>query len=121
MRYQVTTRLTPREALEQALADFGPGGLGLQILSQTNLSLGFQGGGGYIADGLPGAKTTLELRPVSGICCAALHNLGPWRCPEAALVASQRAHTSRPASGTILDDSGIRRKFDMGTTPSASR
>ena len=25
MRYQVTTPLTPREALEQALADFGPG------------------------------------------------------------------------------------------------
>lgn len=49
MRYQVTTTLTPREALEQALADFGPGGLGLQITSQTNLSLGFQGGGGYIA------------------------------------------------------------------------
>ena len=49
MRYQVITTLTPREALEQALADFGPGGLGLQITSQTNLSLGFQGGGGYIA------------------------------------------------------------------------
>ena len=45
MRYAVTTPLTPREALEQALADFGPGGLGLQITSQTNLSLGFQGGG----------------------------------------------------------------------------
>ena len=44
MRYQVTTSLTPREALEQALADFGPGGLGLQLTSQTNLSLVFQGG-----------------------------------------------------------------------------
>ena len=34
MRYQVTTTLTPREALEQALADFGPGGLGLQSTSK---------------------------------------------------------------------------------------
>jgi hypothetical protein len=62
MRYQVTTPLTPREALEQALADFGPSGLGLQLTSQTNLSLVFQGGGGHIAVTVePGAKTTLEL------------------------------------------------------------
>jgi len=62
MRYQVTTPLTPREALEQALADFGPGGLGLQLTSQTNLSLVFQGGGGHIAvTAEPGAPTTLEL------------------------------------------------------------
>jgi hypothetical protein len=31
MQYQVTTPLTPREALEQALAAFGPSGLGLQL------------------------------------------------------------------------------------------
>ena len=49
MRYQVTTSRTPCEALEQALADLGPGGLGLQLTSQTNLSLVFQGGGGHIA------------------------------------------------------------------------
>ncbi len=62
MRYQVTTPLTPREALEQALADFGPGGLGLQRMSQTNLSLVFQGGGGHIAvTAEPGATTTLEI------------------------------------------------------------
>jgi len=42
MPYQVTTTLTPREALAQALSDFRPGGLGLQTTSQTNLSLGFQ-------------------------------------------------------------------------------
>ena len=29
MRYEVVTELTPRQALEQALADFGSGGLGL--------------------------------------------------------------------------------------------
>ena len=28
MRYQTTTELTPRQALEQALAAFGPGGVG---------------------------------------------------------------------------------------------
>ena len=62
MRYQVTTPLTPREALEQALADFGPSGLGLQLTSQTNLSLVLQGGGGHIAvTAEPGAKTTLEI------------------------------------------------------------
>lgn len=62
MRYQVTTARTPREALEQALADFGPGGLGLQLTSQTNLSLVFQGGGGHIAvTAEPGAQTTLDI------------------------------------------------------------
>jgi hypothetical protein len=62
MRYQVTTSLTPREALEQAFADFGSGGLGLQLTSQTNLSLIFQGGGGHIAvTAEPGAKTMLEI------------------------------------------------------------
>ena len=62
MRYHVTTSLTPREALEQALADFGPSGLGLQLMSQTNLSLVFQGGGGHIAvTAEPGAKTTLDI------------------------------------------------------------
>ena len=49
MRYQAVTALTPYQALAQALAVFGPGGLGVQIASQTNLCLGFQGGGGYIA------------------------------------------------------------------------
>ena len=62
MRYQTTTELTPRQALEQALADFGPGGVGLQITSQSNLGLVFQGGGGHIAvTAQPGAETTLEL------------------------------------------------------------
>ena len=43
MHYQTTTELTPRQALDQALADFGPGGVGLQITSQSNLGLVFQG------------------------------------------------------------------------------
>ena len=62
MRYEVGTELTPREALEQALAAFGPGGLGLHIVSQANLGLAFQGGGGYIALTVqPGGTTTVEL------------------------------------------------------------
>jgi hypothetical protein len=108
MRYQVTTTLTPREALEQALTDFGPGGLGLQTTSQTNLSLGFQGGGGYIAvTAQPGAKTTLELetrkwdyavqRFMARVQRRRLWWQRWWR--------RQPPDTSRPASFTILDDS----------------
>ena len=62
MRYETTTTMTPREALQQALATFGPGGLGLQVVAQHNLALVFQGGGGYVAvTAHPGTKTTLEL------------------------------------------------------------
>ena len=45
MRYEVTTALTPREALEQAAAYFGPGGMGLHVVSQTphSLVLGWRG------------------------------------------------------------------------------
>jgi hypothetical protein len=49
MRYEVTTGLTPRETLEQAIAYFGRGGVGLQAISQTPHSLLFQGGGGHVA------------------------------------------------------------------------
>jgi len=62
MRYEVTTGLTPREALDHAITYFGPGGAGLQLLAQTPLSLVFQGGGGHVAMTVqPGACTTLEL------------------------------------------------------------
>jgi hypothetical protein len=108
MRYQVTTSLTPREALEQALADFGPSGLGLQLTSQTNLSLVFQGGGGHIAvTAEPGAKTTLDIEtrewdyPVEQFM-ARVQRRRPWwqrwwhRKPPG---------TSRPASFTVLNKS----------------
>jgi hypothetical protein len=62
MRYEVTTKLTPQEALARAIAYFGPGGQGLAIMSQGDLSLVFQGGGGHVAiTAQPGDKTTLEL------------------------------------------------------------
>jgi hypothetical protein len=62
MRYQVITALTPREALEQAITYFGPGHLGLQLTSQSNLGVVLQGGGGYVSiTAQPGEETTLEL------------------------------------------------------------
>jgi hypothetical protein len=62
MRYEVTTGLTPREALDQAIAYFGRGGVGLQAISQTPHSLLLQGGGGHVAITIkPSATTTLEL------------------------------------------------------------
>ena len=108
MRYQVTTALTPREALEQALADFGPGGLGVQITSQTNPSLGFQGGGGHIAvTAEPGAETTLELETREWDYAvkqfmARVQRGRPW---WQRWWRRKRPDPARPASFTILDDS----------------
>jgi hypothetical protein len=62
MRYQVSTTLTPHEALDRAIAHFGPGGQGLVLTSRPLLGLVFQGGGGHVAITVqPGAETTLEL------------------------------------------------------------
>ena len=108
MRYQVPTPLTPREALEQALADFGPSGLGLQIVSQMNLSLVFQGGGGHIAvTAEPGVKTPLEIEtrewdyPVEQFM-ARVQRRRPWwqRWWQ-----RKQPSTSRPASFTVLNKS----------------
>lgn len=49
MRYEVTTDVTPREALEQAVTFFGPGGWGLQLTTKHPGSLIFQGGDGHVA------------------------------------------------------------------------
>jgi len=108
MRYQTTTELTPRQALEQALAAFGPGGLGLQITSQNNLGLVFQGGGGHIAvTAQPGAETTLELETREWDYAvekfmARVHRRRPrWQ----RWWTYKRPGTSRPASFTVLDHS----------------
>jgi hypothetical protein len=62
MRYEVTTTLTPQEALDQASAHFGPGGMGLDITNRDEGGIVFQGGGGYVAiTAQPGEKTVLEL------------------------------------------------------------
>jgi len=108
MRYQTTTELTPRQTLEQALADFGPGGVGLQITSQTNLGLIFQGGGGHIAvTAQPGTETTVELETREWDYAvqqfmARVHRRRPWwqRWGQ-----RKRPGTSRAASFTVLDNS----------------
>lgn len=84
MRYQVITALTPCQALAQALAAIGLGGLGIQIAPQTNLCLGFQGGGGYIAvNAQPGVETTVawetrEWDHAVQQCMARVHRRHPW-------------------------------------------
>lgn len=108
MRYQVTIPLTPREALEQALADFGPSGLGLQLMSQTNLSLVFQGGGGHIAvTAEPGTTTTLEIETREwyyGV--QQFMERVQWRRPWwQRWWGSKRSGPSRPASFTVLKNS----------------
>jgi hypothetical protein len=62
LRYEVTTTLTPQEALARAIGYFGRGGQGLEITRKGDLSLVFEGGGGYVAiTAQPGDKTTLDL------------------------------------------------------------
>jgi hypothetical protein len=63
MRYEVITDATPREALEQAVTFFGPGGEGLQLTTQRPDSLIFQGGGGHVAITAKarGQQTVLDL------------------------------------------------------------
>jgi hypothetical protein len=66
MRYEVTTRLTPEETLQQAIVYFGPQGTGLAITDRNDAGVIFQGGGGHVAvTACPskshGEKTTVEL------------------------------------------------------------
>ena len=119
MRYQVTTTLTPREALEQALADFGPGGLGLQITSQTNLSLGFQGGGGYIAvSAQPGAKDDSGIGDARvGLCRAALHGQGPADGAPGGSAGGVASGQTRPGQHHSLSSMTCRPGQVLCTTP----
>jgi hypothetical protein len=108
MRYQVTTPLTPREALEQALVDFGPAGLGLQLMSQTNLSVVLQGGGGHIAvTAEPRDKTTLEIETREWDYAVKQFMARVQRRPSWWQRWRRRKHpdTSRPTSFTVLDES----------------
>jgi hypothetical protein len=63
MRYEVIIGATPREALEQAVTFFGPGGEGLQLTTKRPDSLIFQGGGGHVAITAKarGQETVLDL------------------------------------------------------------
>jgi hypothetical protein len=49
MRYQVTTKLSPQEALQRALRHFGAQGVGLQPVDQTDTRITFEGGGGHVS------------------------------------------------------------------------
>lgn len=49
MRYQVTTKLSPQEALQRALTHFGAQGVGLQAVDQTDTCVTFEGGGGHVS------------------------------------------------------------------------
>ena len=49
MRYQVNTKLTAQEAIKRAKSYFGPGGTGLEITSEDDTCVSFEGGGGYVS------------------------------------------------------------------------
>ena len=75
MWYAVTTGLTPHEALQQATAYFGRGGVGLHAIAQTPQRLVFQGGGGHVASGdNPARQRRGHWRLVGGI----LRGNGSW-------------------------------------------
>jgi hypothetical protein len=66
MRYEVATKLTSQEAIQHAIAHFGPQGVGLNIVDQNEACLIFEGGGGHVVvTACPGKtskeKTTVEL------------------------------------------------------------
>ena len=107
MRYEIRTKKTPREVLEQALADFGPSGAGLRLSSQNNLSLVFEGGGGHIAISTqPGPITTVELETrewdyaVQQFMERVQRRTPWWR----RLWRRKRATSPRPPSLTVLND-----------------
>jgi hypothetical protein len=49
MRYQVTTKLSPPEALQRAIKHFGTQGVGLQLVDQNDTCVSFEGGGGHVS------------------------------------------------------------------------
>jgi hypothetical protein len=63
MRYQVSTPLPLRVALQQAFVALGPSGVGLQLKALTPLGFVLQGkGGAMIVTAEPGATTTLAFQ-----------------------------------------------------------
>lgn len=60
--YSVETRMTPADAIRNAVAYFGPGGLGLEVTQQETSCARFEGGGGHVyVTAVGGEKTTVEL------------------------------------------------------------
>jgi hypothetical protein len=62
-RYGVETRLSPEEAIREAVAYFGVGGLGLETTEEGTCCAYFEGGGGHIrvTAVIGEKKTTVEL------------------------------------------------------------
>ena len=61
--YSCTTKQNPEKAIQEAIAFFGEGGLGLEIVEQSACCVSFQGGGGHVAITADAGdkETTLEL------------------------------------------------------------
>ena len=49
MRYEVTTKMSPQEAIAYAKDYFGPSGVGLQVMDENELCVTLQGGGGHVS------------------------------------------------------------------------
>ena len=62
-RYGVETKLDPEKTLEQAVAFFGGGGLGLDVVEHSACCAFFEGGGGHVRVMVSGGekKTAVEL------------------------------------------------------------
>lgn len=43
-----SSKLTPSEAIDKAVAFFGPGGLGLEMTERAECCVRLEGGGGYV-------------------------------------------------------------------------
>lgn len=46
--YYVETKLSPEKVLEKAVAAFGEGGAGLDVVEQSRCCARFEGGGGHV-------------------------------------------------------------------------
>lgn len=62
-RYSCKTKQNPEKAIQEAIAFFGKGGLGLEIVEQNVCCVSFQGGGGHVTvtANARDKETTLEL------------------------------------------------------------
>ena len=62
-RYSVETKLSTEQAIEQAVAYFGPGGVGLEVTEQGDCCTHFVGGGGHVRVTVAAGerRTTVEL------------------------------------------------------------
>jgi hypothetical protein len=62
-RYGVETKLSPEQAIAEAVAWFGEEGLGLEVTERDDRSAAFVGGGGHIRIAAAGTenRTAIEL------------------------------------------------------------